>query len=766
MRYAGLRAFIAIAAGIALQSAAHLSVWFLAAYALLALGAAFMTRGYSLLLALAALSALYLEAGTGDMTRTASVRDRVPYLQPAVPFFRRARFEAIVLDEPLPVSGNRIYAVELNRVRIGQRSYPLGLRARMTTGRYLRYGSRIELSGALARFNYPRNPGLVDLNQYYERQGFAGRIRPQSIAIQAVDGGNPLLRTAIMPLRRHFALVIGRYSAGRNRALLAGLLLGEKGDLPEETRNAFSRTGTMHILAVSGLNVAILIGILALVLSVLRIRGWPRLLITVVVAALYVGATGFSASAVRAYLMALSAILGLFIERRYDPLNGICIAGIVILAADPTALLDVGFQLSFAATAAIVLFYRPVMGLFQSLSLPRLVRNWIIAPLAVVVSAQLGTIPLTAYYFYQLSLVSFLANLIVVPLVGLATPLGLLLVAAAPLYSGLGSVLAATLNLILSGIMFLTEGMSVFPSAVAIVGRPPLPVIIWLYGLILLLPGLGKAWVRKVFVFTSLAGLSVILWSSALQPSRLRVTFLDLPKGEATCLELPNGRNLLIDAGGGKSPLVRTFLNSRGINALDLLVLSHPHPHVTAGVEDLSRDLRIRHLLVPVDSTTDSNYTALMTRLRALGTEVAVAGQGDRIQGLGVQAEVFSPTRLLRTCYLSNQLGANDLSLVLRVEYQGCSFLFSGDLDQADLLEPPLPPSELLKSPHQGSVRANSPFLLDLARPSCLVLAARPRPKPKLVERLGERGIALVNLRAEGAAEATVQRHRAVLRRR
>jgi competence protein ComEC len=752
MRYAGLRAFAAISAGVAVQYLASLPVWFWIGYALLAIIALRFTRWYSLLLVLTAAAALYLGSASAGSGST--------------PLDEVATYEGAVVDEPIPRQGGRTYAVELRQAEIGERNYPCGLLVRLGTGRSFHYGDRLRFRGKVAPFRYPRNPGQVDLNQYYEHQGFAGRIRPTSeIIVSGHDEGNPLLRQVVMPLRRYIVDVIGHHTAGKNRALLAGLLLGEKGDLPEETRWAFSRAGVMHILAVSGLHVAILLGVCLSLLSIARARGLAGLAATVLVTFLYVAITGFPASAVRAGLMAASASIGLFVERRYDALNGLCIAGLLILLASPLALFDVGFQLSFVATAALVLFYGKIIALFDRRQTSRFLMKWVVSPFAVTLAATLGTAPLILWYFSRVSLLSLFANLVVVPLVGSALPLGILTVVTDAFSHGLASVLAQTLNLNLSAILWFTEKVGSLSWSALTIGRPHVLVVVWLYGLILLLVFVHQAWARKAFVVTALLGIAVIVWSGTFRSPSLRVTFLDTEEGAATYVEFPNGRNMLFDVGRSRDNVVATFLESRGVSRLDLLVLSHPHAHVYAGVPDLLGRLSVSRAVVPVESSDDAGYRAVIRTLRRSGAEVVVAGRGDSILGAGTDILVMSPTPWLRQSFWERQLNANDLSLVLRLEYQGFALLLPGDLDHAALLDDMPIRAQVLKSPHQGSIIANSELLLARASPGHVVVAGRLRIRPQVSERLHRRGIALHNVRQDGARVLTIGKGRAALSR-
>ena len=761
MRNAGLRAFLAIVAGIVLQHICHLPGVSLLVVLAACLVAAFFTRGWSLLLGLVAASAFNLQV------RSATVSD--------IPYKVQARFEAVVLGEPIPRLGSRTYAIELTRIRVGDRAYPLGLKARLG-GRLLHYGERISFPGALLPFTYPRNPGIEDLNEYYSRQGYAGKMSARTGIIEhSGNSGNPVMRLLVMPVRRHFIDVIGQHFSGTNRALLAALLLGEKGALPEETREAFQRTGIFYVLVVSGLHVAILVASCLLLLNALRVRGFAALCVLTVATFLYVAVAGFTAPTVRAGIMAFALYLGLFIQRRYDPLNGYFVAGICILLLSPISLFEVGFQLSFAAVLAILLFFdwsrNNDRSWFTTLKERPRLSLWVVSPLSFAASVLLGVTPLIAYYFYRVPVLSLVTMPLALGLLELALPWGLLLMITSTFSSAFTSFLSQPLDYVLTATRWLIERIGSLPWSAPVVGRPSPLLIVWLYVLVLLgYFALTRKWARKTLLLTAVAGAGIWTWSSALQPHPLRVTFLDTLKGDATFVEFPDGRRMLIDAGSADDFWLPQFLRSHGVSRLDLLAISHPDRHVCAGVENLIDLIPIRTCLVPIDSSGEPAFDSLIHDLKKRRTQVITVGEGDRLSAASSSltpasfpysllsthyslftAEFLHPTPLLRQFYRDGLLSANDLSLVLRLSAGPDTILMAGDLDDAGLIADQSAHANWLHAPHQGSIRANSDLLFDSVHPRDVVVSGWYRLKPKLLDRSAARGITIHNLRSTGA---------------
>jgi competence protein ComEC len=389
---------------------------------------------------------------------------------------------------------------------------------------------------------------------------------------------------------------------------------------------------------------------------------------------------------------------------------------------------------------------------------PHVVGRFVIAPLAVSLSACLGVMPLIAYYFFRIPVLSFLASVAAVFLLGIALPWGMLLMVVHLLSHGLTSFLSAPLDVLLSALRWLSEGISRIPWSAPVVGRPSPLLIVWFYVLVLMAYfALTRKWARKTLLFTAVASAGIWVWSSSLQPHPLRVTFLDTIQGDATFVEFPDGQRMLIDAGSTNDFWLPQFLRSHGVSRLDMLVISHPHPHVCASVENLIDLIPIRKCLVPIDSSGEPAFDALIHDLRRRGTQVVTVGQGDSPYSLIPNpyslftAEFLHPAPLHRQYYLDRLLSANDLSLVLRLSAGSDTILMAGDLDSPGLIADQFAHANWLHAPHQGSVRANSDLLLDSVRPRDLVVSGWYRLKPKFLDRCAARSITIHNLRADGA---------------
>ena len=361
----------------------------------------------------------------------------------------------------------------------------------------LTYGDRLELSG---QFKPPWSSEDFDYRTYlWSRDiwAIASVWSSGQIKVKASRQGNRLLAWGYQTRLRLFAL-IDRYFSPRSGGLLKALLLGERAYLNPDIKQGFRDAGVMHVLAVSGLHLGIIIGLLWMLLRALRLSISATYLSLLPLVLLYLVLVGFKVSLVRASLLfvfiALGAVLaerGIILRRWADPLQGLSVAALVILIINPKTLFDVGFQLSFAATTGILLALRWALPRWQRYA-PQLKEHWglpaslpkrllfrlgeaLLFSLLVSTAAQLAVAPFLAYQFHRIYLASFLINLAIVPLATWVIwgGLGFLGLAALPL-AFLAQGAAALETLLLQLLIGLTERFAALPWSYLLVSQATL----------------------------------------------------------------------------------------------------------------------------------------------------------------------------------------------------------------------------------------------------------------------------------------------------
>jgi competence protein ComEC len=558
-------------------------------------------------------------------------------------------------------------------------------------------GQRVAVQARLAAPGGFRNPGGFDHAARLRRDGIRVVGSARADRVTPLDEPRPPWPARV---RRAVRATLDRELPPASAALLAGLLLGDRAGLPAEIDDAFRRAGVYHVLAVSGFNVA-LVGGSAFALFCALARGRrvaAAAAIAVVVAFALIA--GPAPSVLRALVMAVLVLAALLLEREPSVLNGLALAALAVLAARPGDLADPGFQLSFAATAGIVLAPIP--------------RGRVTAALAVSLAATVAVLPVSLAHFNQLSLVGPLANLAAVPLAGLATVLGLLAVGIDAVSASTGAALLGATWPLLLALRGAAALAAAVPAAVVHLPAPPATAIAaYVAALALALAwwhggGEGRRPRWPAAGAAALLAVAVLLeaWPLVRPPDgRLHVTVLDVGQGDAIVIEAPDGRVALVDAGpgGGRrldagARAVAPFLWNRGVRRLALVVATHEDQDHAGGLAALRR-------LFPVDETWRA------------GT-----APGWRPFGGATLAVLPAP---------SPSLGGNDDGVVLRAEHGLASFLLTADVgvarERAWLAAGVPLAATVLKVAHHGARGATSPAFLRAVAPAVAVVSVGAR---------------------------------------
>ncbi len=295
----------------------------------------------------------------------------------------------------------------------------------------LDYGDLVYVNKAPTRIEGPKNPENFDYAQFMQRKGYLFQVfsEKSDLVILEKDRGNPYIKLALK-IRNHFQYVLEEnISDPDNLHIAKALILGQKDDLPNELRAAFADAGAIHILAVSGLHVGIIYQILIYLLSFLNKTKYGRVglfLITLMVLFSYAAITGFSPSVSRAVIMFSTLALSRLIKRSSDIYNNLALAAFILLVIDPMLIFDLGFQLSFLAVLSIVFFY-PYFT--HGIEIHNSLLDKMYKLSAVSLAAQIGTVPITLYYFHQFPNLFILSNFVVIPFAGIILSLGIALLA-------------------------------------------------------------------------------------------------------------------------------------------------------------------------------------------------------------------------------------------------------------------------------------------------------------------------------------------------
>ncbi len=644
----------------------------------------------------------------------------------------------------------------------------------------IKYGDKIELLGDISTPFPPSNPGQWDYREYLQRQcpsitALMTVTNLSNIKVLSRDNGNAFF-AFINFIKNRSAETINRCCTPDSAPIVIGMVLGDRQNIPDNVMDAFKKTGTIHFLAISGFNVGILV---IAVYTLLRLFGINRRVSAgemILFLALYAILTGMVPSAVRACLMASIYFGAILLNRRWDLLNSIAAAILIILIRNPSELFNIGLQLSVLGVLGIVYVSNRIEDslwkgtlLVERLQVPEerskfwFFWRYIRKNLCISLGAWLAVMPLIAHYFHIVTPSVVFLNIIMFPLIWIIIVGGLIVLMAGTIHPLLAVPVAYLIhhsNHVLGWLI------SFFASKQIAFFYTPGPS--WLWISVYYIMGIMLIWYKEmrlrlahVIILILVCGNIFFFWSALGQRNKdLRLTCLSVGHGSAIFVEFPNGKNLLFDAGGyGKLDIgeyiIAPFLWERGIKKIDLVVLSHEHADHINALPSLLERFRIDTVL------TNKFFPQSGTGLPlngAKGIKHYVVSLGTRINGFGsAELTALGPPQ-------NSLLSSNNNACVLRIEYAGKTVLLLADVKEAgiasllynfDNLK-----ADVIQVPHHGFYIANTDKLVNKVQPQyAFINSDAITVSKKTLNEYLKNGTQVFQTDRSGAITITINRH-------
>ncbi len=638
-------------------------------------------------------------------------------------------------------------------------------------------GDRIIFVGKTGAISEGRNPGQFNFKSYYALSGIMGRVyveNREDVLYVYHDSGFGFRRRVVEPVRDFFRDKIKKFMGGEEAELARAMVIGERTGINRDVNEQFINTGTVHILSVSGLHIGFFTAILMTMASLLKIPRRSRFFVIAPILILYAFVVGMTPSITRAVIMAIVVLFGLFLQRRTQILNSLGFAALAIVTFSPSQLFSPGFQLSFAAVLSIAFFHEKILAMVRK-SHPALEEkpflNSVVSLSILTIAATLGTVPLTVYYFNRVSLISILANLLIVPLAGIFTTMSFTFIFFSLFSSSLASIYGAATQLLgffILQINSMLGSLSISSARVADSG--------WIFASLYLLwllavAAFGKNNLWKKFALAVLLGANLLLYASFFGGKpEAKLFVLDVGQGDAIYLELPDGKNMLVDAGmkfgtydAGERVII-PFLERRGVEKLDYFVMTHLHSDHIGGAALIIRKLKVANFVYPDQFSRSESWIKTLASVHALKIPTKSAQAGMILDsGSMYRVYVLHPNRTyVGVGGRSYDKKLNDGSIVLKVSIGKESFLLVGDVERrvehelvgvyGNFLS-----SNIYKAGHHGSITSSSSEFVREIHPAYAVISVGARnsfghPSSNVLNEMSQEGIEIWRTDLRGAA--------------
>lgn len=590
-------------------------------------------------------------------------------------------------------------------------------------------GDEISCSGTLRPIRGYQNPGQIDRTMAARQQGIEGSLsagkKPIKILQKADDSFS--LKKFSSEIRQNLLASLQKAMPPEDAGLIFAMLFGGYSGIAPELLEAFTVTGIVHILSVSGSHISLLAGFM---LNTGRFFCLPRRLNFIILAAViafYALLCGFTPPVLRAAAMGLLSASALTLGRASEARRLLSITALIMLLLDPLLAFSISFQLSFASTAGLLYIMPALKNSFRFL--PRFIAD----NAALTLSAQFAVLPLTAWYFNSLPLSSVLANLIAVPPLEFIIILGLLGSLIGIVLPFVQHLIFIAASLVLGIASDITAAIAALP--MASVYMPTLPpgaaVCYYAFLFILLTESLRHKAVKYIRKFKYSTAISLVLavflavCYRISEPEMMQVHFIDVGQGDAALIVSPAGRAAMIDTGGAVNSdfdlgrrVDLPYLRHYGITELDYLILSHKDADHAGGAASILKNMPVHHLII---SGEDKNDYAGVLRLppdSAILKNSIAAKEGMAFSMDGINFKIL----------YSGEGSGNDASNVIKLMYRDFSVLFTGDISQSSeselLKRQHTLQSTVLKTAHHGSKSSSSAEFLRAVQPRFAVISA------------------------------------------
>lgn len=578
-------------------------------------------------------------------------------------------------------------------------------------------GDIVRITGEYEEINSYKNNGTFNYKNYLKKDNIYGALQTKKIEVIKINNN------IFYKLNNHIKEKNKMYYSEKTASYLETIILGDKSNLGKEIKEQFSEAGLSHVLAISGMHIAIIILITNKLLSMIIKKKKLKdiiLLMTIIIYSLIINT---SSSLVRAVIMASLHIISKLVYKKDNFLVNISIASFIILITNPYNLVDTGFQLSFVASIGIVLVSQKIL----KVQIKNKFFKYICSSLLVSLSANILILPIIIYSFKKISLSMFLIQIIITPILYIIEILGIF------------SIFIPNNNIIfVKPILEISIQIFDYISQInffTIYIKVPniLTILIYYFFIMIYILKPKRKFIKKALkkIVIAMIIINLIITLTEILNNTLKIYMIDVGQGDSTLIITPNNKTILVDGGGnesydiGKNILIPYLLNKQ-IKTIDYVIVSHFDTDHCGGLFAVVENLKVDTIILGKQDNRYDNCTKFLELAKAKKVKVICVEAGNSIKiDKYTHFEILWPDSRNMISYN----GINNNSILAKFVYGDFSMLFTGDIEElaekeilkkyknTDILD-----CNILKVAHHGSKSSSVQEMLEKNTPQIAVI--------------------------------------------
>lgn len=535
----------------------------------------------------------------------------------------------------------------------------------------IEYGEILKVEGTFQNIDSYKNTGVFNLKEYLKKDKIYGNFKINNIEIL---GKSKTIKSIFLNLRKYIKTKYENNYSSKAKNYLETLILGDKSNLKEETKNNFKEGGISHILAISGMHISIIILLIQKILDKSIKSQKKKYIILIILLIIYSQIINFSSSSTRSIIMAILHITAKLINKKDNFLVNLSLSSLIILIINPYNLIDTGFQLSFLATLSLV----SILPRIRKMRIQNKLLKYTYSSIIVSIAANILILPIIIKSFKKVSISMYFVQIFITPFLYIIEIIGLITI-----------VIPSKLLFIIKPILEIS--VSTFDSISKIhfwtfYQKVPTIIEITIYYILIVLLIVKRKIIRSFFkkVLIILILMLLVMNINNISKKELEIYMIDVGQGDSMLIKTPQGKHILIDGGGdeeydiGENVLIPYLLNKK-IKKIDYAIITHFDSDHVKGIFSVLKKLDVKNVIISKQKENSENFQEFFKIIKENKTNVIVVKAKDKFQiEKNIVLEIFWPTENLQI----SENALNNNSIVGKIIYNKFSILFTGDIEE------------------------------------------------------------------------------------